>query len=226
MAGLAKYWPWLAVAGLVLWWFFLGEGPVMLARSFLGRGRRLTSSHDADANNSVDESPWEIQAQVIGALGRSVDLDAVIMARVIASESPGGTEREKVAIGWVLRNDAETHGWSIAFTAYEAGGAPDTFGSQVGRRYATTGGGRREICEQEIWIAEGILSGQIANPVGAATKFIHYTGYRRLVDFLAAHPKVQAWIDAGAQPVALVDVGTLIVFISAGDALPPGSAYA
>lgn len=225
VAWIAKYWFGLMLAGLLAWWFFTGETVVNVGRSLIGRGRKLSDSH-LDADGNVIETPEQIQAQIIGALGRPVELDAVIMARVGASESPGATERERAAIQWVLRNDAESHGWSIAFTAYKAGGAPDTFGTQAGRRYATTGGGRREIHEADLFMAEAILAGQVADPTGGATKFVHYTGYRRFVDFLAAHPKVQAWIDAGARPVALGDVGTLIVFIGAGDALPPGSAYA
>lgn len=225
MGFLGRYWFYMAAGALLCWWFFTGQGPVGIVRAYFGRGARLTASH-LDGAGNVLESPEQIQGQVVGALGRPVELDAVIMARVIASESPGGTVKEKAAIGWVLQNDAAAHGWTLAYTAYKAGPADNVFGSQAGRRYATTGGGTREIYDADLEIAEGIRAGRIPDPTGGATKFVHFTGYRRFRDWLADHPKVQGWIDAGVVPVALGGVGTLIVFVDSGDVLPPGGAYA
>ncbi len=206
---------WLIIIGAFAWWFFMGDTPVQVGRGFFGRGRRLTSS-TLNPDGSLKESPEDLQQQVQVALGRSVSLDAVLLARVSASEHYGAAEREKSAIQWVCRNDAAAHGWSIR-TAVTVN--PGTLGKQAGRRYSTAGGGLagiKEIHEDDLWIAEGILGGTIPDLTYGATKFVHYTAYKSFVDFLEGNPKVQKWIDEGGlAPVFLGDVSTLVVFLPA-----------
>lgn len=214
-----KYWIELAAGALLAWWFFTGEGPVNIVRGFFGRGAKLTESH-IRPDGSLEETPEQLQGQVVGALGRSVELDAVLMARVSASENPGANEREKAAIQWVLRNDAAAHGWTIrrAVTVN-----PGTLGRQAGRRYSTAGGGVggvREIHEDDLTIAEDILAGALPDPTAGATKFIHYSGYARFRDWLDDNPKVAQW---GGVPVDLGDVGRLVVFVPDGQPLPSGA---
>lgn len=212
MDGRALLAPIALVAG---WWFVEGDDPLALLRRIIGRGRRLSSSHLADTGATV-ESIEEIVGQVRKATGRDVSLDAVVMARVISSESPGGSRKEKTAIGWVLRNDADSHGWSIRYCATAN---PGNFGRQdFGRRYSTRGGGltnSREIHEDDLAIAEAILSDGLEDPTGGARKFVHYTGFTRFADFLAARPRVRAWMTeaGGALPVFLGGVGALVVFV-------------
>lgn len=216
----------LATAAILGWWFFRGENPVQMARKFVGRGKRLTTSH-LNADGSLRESPADLVAQVHAATGRSdISETAVLMARVSASENAGAAEREKTAIQWVLRNDAAAHAWSVR-TAVTVN--PGSLGKQAGRRYSTAGGGllgSREIHDDDLYIAEAIERGEVADFTGGATKFIHYTGYKRFVDFLKANPKVQAWIDEdGLEPVFLGGVGNLVVFRSAG-VMPDGQPLA
>lgn len=206
---------WLGVAALCGWWFFVGDDPVQLARTFLGRGKRLTMSH-LNADGSLAESVDDIVSQVRAAMGRGVAEDAALMARVSASEHAGANEREKAAIQWVLKNDAEKHGWSIRHAVTVN---PGTLGSQAGRRYSTAGGGlagSREAHEDDLYVAESILAGAISDPTYGATKFVHMTGYERFEDFLLGHPKVQGWLDAGLAPVFLGGVSTLVVFLPKG----------
>jgi hypothetical protein len=201
----------LAILALVGWWLLVGENPLQLGRSFVGRGSRLTSS-TLDANGNVVESIEDICAQVASALQRPVSEDAVLLARVSASENAGASEREKSAIQWVCRNDASAHLWSIRYTVTVN---PGSLGVQTGRRYSTRGGGllgNREIHEDDVNIAERVLSGEIGDLTGGATKFVHTTGFDSLAAFLGAHPKVQGWIDSGLEPIYLGDVGSLVVF--------------
>ena len=202
----------MAAAILLVWWLMAGDSPASVVRHVVGRGARLSAS-SLDSNGATVESIEAIKAQVEAALGRAVSEDALVMARVIASEDAGGTEAAKVAVGWVLRNDAEAHGWSIRFTATAN---PGTFGRQDrGRRYSTAGGGlgTREIHTDDLLIAEAVTSGEVADPTGGATKFVHYTGYARFRDFLAAYPRVQAWVDGGLVPNFLGGVGALVCFV-------------
>lgn len=199
---------WVAVAAVLGWWFFMGDNPVQLVRQFVGRGKRLTRTtlNGGDLVQTVDE----VVAQVRAAMGREVSEDAVLLARVSASEHAGAAEREKSAIQWVCLNDARKHGWSVRFTVTANRGG---LGTQPGRRYSTA----RDLYEDDLYIAESILAGQIPDFTYGATKFVHYTGFRRFQDFLAARPKVQAWIDEGGlAPVFLGEVSTLVVFLPKG----------
>jgi hypothetical protein len=203
---------WLFAAALLGWWFFAGDDPVQLIRQFVGRGKKLSTS-TLRADGSLAESVEDIVEQVENALARSVGEDAVLMARVSASEHAGANEKEKAAIQWVLKNDAEKHGWSIQHTVTVN---PGTLGSQAGRRYSTAGGGlagSREIHEDDIYVAESIRAGVIPDLTYGATKFVHMTGYAKFEDFLLGHPKVQAWLDGGLAPVFLGGVSTLVVFL-------------
>lgn len=216
---------WFAVVGLAAWWFFMGDSPVQVVRRFVGRGKKLTTSH-LNPDGSLVESPDDLVAQVRAAMGRDVAEDAVLLARVSASEHSGAAEREKTAIQWVCRNDASAHGWSIRHTVTVN---PGTLGKQAGRRYATDGGGPLgcdEIHEDDLYVAESILAGQLPDPTYGAAKFVHMTGYRKFEDFLLGHPKVQEWIDAGLAPVFLGDVSTLVVFLPSAQVSADGQPLA
>jgi hypothetical protein len=211
-------WLWVGLAALGLWWFFTGETPVSLARAFVGRGHKLTVSTDTDGDGLNEQSLDDLCAQIRDIVGRDVDPGAVIMARVAASENGKGTAREKTAIMLILANDAATHFGGNVF-ACATNGHKWQLGAQKGpgfvARYSTIGGGLggyREIHEEELALAEDVRAGRIGDFTGGAEKFIHYTGYRRLADFLVTHPKVQGWIDSGLEPVSLGGVGVLVVF--------------
>ena len=225
MAWVRKYWLLLAAAALAIWWFFSGDTPMSLIRAFVGRGQKLTVT--TNAGGDVTESLDDLVAQVVGTLGREVDPDAVIMARVAASENGKGTAREKQAIQCVLLNDAANHFNGDVYKCATNGRAG--MGAQSGpgfvRRYSTVGGGLlgyREIHEDDLSIAERLRAGELTDETGGAEKFIHYTGYAHLEDFLAAHPKVQGWIDSGLIPVSLSGTGVLVCFTRTPEAANVG----
>lgn len=216
-----KHLLWLFVAVILGWWFFAGESPVTVAKNFIGRGHKLTTSH-LNADGSLQESIDDIQAQLSAAVGRQVSRTAAICARVVASESPGGTDKEKVAIIHVLLNDAAAHGWSLDYTVTVN---PGTLGSQAGRRYSTAGGGKlgsREVHEDDLFWAEAIEGGAYGDVTGGASKFIHWTGAKSFADWLAGHPKVQEWVSAGTKPIDLGGVGCLIVFVKSSEVADNG----
>lgn len=203
---------WALVTFLAVSWFFQGNNPMHIVKQFVGRGKKLTTSSLDDSGN-LRQSVDEIVKQVRNALGREISEDAVLLARMSASEHAGASEREKQAMQWVCKNDADSHGWSIRYTVTVN---PGTLGEQTGRRYSTRGGGalgEREIHEDDVFVAESILAGDLPDITGGATKFVHMTGYRRFSDFLAGHPKVKQWSAEGLVPVALGDVSTLVVLL-------------
>lgn len=208
-----RLWLLLAVI-LAAWWFFMGDNPVQIARSFVGRGRRLSLTTMSNGRD-CDQTPAEVQAQVVTAMGREVSLDAVCLARVSASEHPGANEKEKSAIQWVCKNDADAHGWSLEYTTTVNGPG---WGHQTDRRYASHGGGVAglyEIHEDDLFIAESILPPQSSIPdlTGGATKFVHMTGYATFKDFLTGHPKVAEWGAGGLAPIFLGGVSTLVILL-------------
>ena len=219
MARKTKIWLWIAIA-LAAWWFFQGDDPLTLVRQFVGRGKKLsvtTMSNGSDVDQSIDE----VVAQVVAAMGRDVARDAVILARVSSNEHPGASEREKQAIQWVCKNDADANGWSLDYTTTVN---PGSWGTQSGRRYAThgqdigtkIGTGVYEIHEDDLFVAESILNGSLPDITGGATKFVHITGYDSFADFVQGHPKVAKWLAAGLVPVYLGGVSTLVVLLPKG----------
>jgi hypothetical protein len=227
---LRLHWLLLLGLGLGLWWFLTGDTPVSIVRAFVGRGRRLTSSSDADGDKLTDESLDDLVGQIAKAVGYTPDRDDVLTARVIASENGKASAEEKTAIGWVLRNDAAKHFADNLF-ACATNGHKYQLGAQVGpgfvARYSTIGSAGntlqlyREIHEDDLSIAQDIRSGALPDPTGASEKFIHYTGFSRFKDWLAQHPKVQGWIDSGLTPVSLPGCGVLVVFTRT----PEGAAH-
>jgi hypothetical protein len=98
-------------------------------------------------------------------------IEEYVMARVIASEAGGRPRDEKIAKGWVLRNDARKLGWSIVRTATfrSSPTARGKLGQQAagGGRYATSKDPRTDDLE----VARLVLSGAVADPTSGATKF-------------------------------------------------------
>jgi hypothetical protein len=202
-------------AAAFFWWFFMGETPINLVRKFVGRGKRLSRSH-LDGSDNIVESIDDLLAQASAVMGREVSQDAYLLARVSASENGGANAREKTAIQWVCRNDATSHGWSQWFTVTTAKGC---LGRQKGRRYSTA----LDPCEDDLFLAEAILGGQLPDITGGSTHFIHYTGYKRFVDFLTDYPNVRQWVKNGNVPINLGGVGLLVVFVPPGNVVPDGA---
>jgi hypothetical protein len=218
---------WLLLGCIFAWWFFMGDGPAEIARNFVGRGRKLSSTTMRNGRD-LDQTVDEVVSQVNQAMGRKVERDAVILARVIANEHPGCNQREAGAIGWVCLNDARAHfGGDLEQTTTTARGC---WGTQKGRRYSSHGEDvstfqedvqfhvRKaifEIHEGDLYVAESILNGSIKDITGGATNFVHVRPREAFADFLLGHPNVKKWLENGLRPVWLGDVSTLVILLPA-----------
>lgn len=164
----------LAAGGLLL----LAEGGDVVEevgnviRDYTSRGKRLTVSPRM-VNNQVPTYPANLLAEAQATLGRDISMDAYALARMIRAEGGSGPVPEKQARAWVAVNDSRAHGWSMLYTI----AGPDyLFGQQRGWRYASgrdeRTGGTVDPFENDLNVAEAVLSGELADNTGGATKFV------------------------------------------------------
>lgn len=203
MAELRKHWIWLVGAGLLVWWLMRGGVPVvdLLAR-LIGRGRKLTSP-TLDENGDVVESIEELTAQAAAVLGEQLEQDDVYLGTVAGSEHAEAPDREKAAIVQVAINDANKHGWSIAFTVTSGKG----LGQQEGRRYAS----RRAMYERDLRIAQAVRAGEMADETQGSTHFVHVTGFKTLGAYQALCAKWYA--ESKIVPVKLSGIPSFRIFL-------------
>lgn len=148
------------------------EGAVDVIRDFVTRGKRLTVSPRM-VNNQVPTYPVDLLAEAQATLGREISMDAYALARMIRAEGGGGPVPEKQARAWVAVNDSRAHGWSMLYTI----AGPDfLFGQQRGWRYASgrdeRTGGTVDPYENDLNVAEAVLTGELPDNTGGATKFV------------------------------------------------------
>lgn len=159
----------LAAGGLV--WLFddqVGEA-VDVVSNLIGdltnRGRRLTTSPARNDAGRVTDTPEKLLAEAQALLGRAISMDAYALARMVRSEGGNGPVPEKQARVWVALNDRDAHRWS---TLYTIAGPTGLFGPQRGWRYASGS----DPYENDLYLAEAVLAGQLADNTGGATKFV------------------------------------------------------
>lgn len=125
----------------------------------------------------IEEDPRDVQARISRALGREVDLDAVILATMIASEVGDKKGREhpvaKAAIGHAALTEAKLRRRTLMKQLIPDG----RFGDQLGR-YAST---RLPPTSADIEMAEGILSGKVGTPTPGATNWDSPQGQRAAI---------------------------------------------
>lgn len=216
---------WLLLFVLFAWWFLVGDGPVIIARNFVARGKKLSKTTMRNGRD-IDQTVDEVVSQVNQAMGRPVEKDAVILARILANEHPGCSDREAGAIAWICLNDARAHfGGNLETTTTTGRGC---WGTQKGRRYSSHGEDvsifqedvqvhvRKEIFEIhefDLFIAESVLNGAIPDITGGATNFVHVSPRESFADFLQGHPNVKKWLANGLTPVWLGGVSTLVILL-------------
>jgi hypothetical protein len=153
------------LALLVLGALLFGEQVVNATIDYSTRGRQLSHSPPLDATGQVATPPAELLREAAALLGRSIAEDAYALARMIRSEGGSGSVAEKQARAWVARNDQAAHGWSMLKTI----AGPDLlFGRQLGWRYASG----VDPFENDLAVAEGVLSGALPDNTGGAVKFV------------------------------------------------------
>ncbi len=171
---------------------------------FVARGKRLTSAH-ADDRGVITDDPAALAAAASAVVGRTVSPEAYALARMLRSEAGTRAPAEKVAVAWVARNDADDLGWSLlkVLTYHKGTGRESHFGPQITGRYATT----QDPYENDLKLAEAVLSGQFPDPTGGATKFVHKSSfgvqagtgsYAQIVDSWAQDGLIPASVDGAA----------------------------
>jgi len=203
MQALRRYWLWATAGGLLLWWLMRGGVPILdLIARVIGRGRKLTSP-TLDSDGDVVESIEELTAQASAVLGEQLEHDDVYLGSVAASEHAEAPDREKAAIIQVAINDADAHGWSVAFTVTNNKG----LGQQEGRRYAS----RKPMYERDLRIAQAVRAGAMADETQGATHFVHITGFKTLGAYQALCAK---WYDESKiVPVKLSGIPSFRIFL-------------
>lgn len=165
---------WLLVAGFAIWWFFTGDTPVMIAEALVGRGRRLTTHHQDENGDNIEQLD-DLLATAAGVLGRPVAKDAYLLASVSSSEHGNAGEKEKALIQRIVMNYAAARGVSIEQAITGGKG----LGTQPGRYCSTANG----PFEDDLKIAEGNLAGTQPDDSMGSLHWVHKTGFKTLTDY-------------------------------------------
>jgi hypothetical protein len=196
----------------------------MIVRAFAGRGRKLTVHHQ-DANGDGLESLDDMVAACSAAVGRPVSREAYLLASVSASEHAKAGDKEKALIQRVMMNrvgasfgdDLEqvvTKGKGLG-----RGEVVNEEGKKVNRRPCTTANGP---WEQDLFLAESNLAGELEDVSGGARFFVHKTGFASVTDYQRV---VDKWYgEWGIVPVDVGGVSSLRIFMKESKAKELGYA--
>ncbi len=160
---------------------------------FTNRGQRLSVSSPPGADGRIPDSPQSLAAQAAVTLGRDVAVDAYALARMLRSEGGRGPVPEKTARAWVALNDRDAHGWTTLYTIV---GPKGTFGPQRGWRYASG----QDPYENDLYLAEAVLAGQLPDNTGGATKFVDIDSFGVQEGTGSYEALVESWAKDGLQP--------------------------
>jgi hypothetical protein len=204
----------IAAAGFGAWWFFTGDDPIMIARSFTGRGKKLTI-HTQDENGDNIEAPKDLLAQASAAAGHQVTWEAYMLASVSASEHARAGDKEKALIQRVMLNRVgSSFGADLDQVIHQGKGLGrgqmdiDGDGEDESlRQCATTNG----PWEQDLFLAESNLAGEIEDVSSGARFFVHKTGFKTITKYERVCAKWYAkW---GIVPIDVGGVSSLRVFV-------------
>jgi hypothetical protein len=206
MQALRRWWPWLLVLALALWLF--GAAAVSTVRDYVTRGARLTTSTITDG--VVDQSIAQLVQDASSTVGRAIPVDTYSVARMLRSEYGSGPVAAKIAMAWVARNDAAELGRSVTATINAGTRAGVAYGAQAGGgRYSTA----HDPYENDLAIAEAVMTGDEADPTGGAVKFVHKSGFATSSGY---DDTVTKWAAEGLSPVEKDGWGQLVVFVRDG----------
>lgn len=200
----------LLLVAMVLWALLaLGSGSLNPVRSLAGLlsevddltgARRLTRS-TLDGNGNVVESMDELLSQAAEVAGGPVGETEYAVARMLRSERTrglrGGNDGEGAAIVWVCLNDANAHNGGSVLQALTGGRG---FGEQAGRKYSTA----RDPYDRDLELVRSIFAGEVGDPTGGRTHFMHRDGFESEAAYQAA---VVKWTGYGWKNSGL-DFGT------------------
>lgn len=174
-------------AGVIAWWVIGSkeEGGVLgrlrqvindAVNSLVQRGARLTSCPYDTATGVVPCDPQALADQAANG-----DLEALALAKAIASEEGRGTPATQLAVGWAIRNRANASSGSVATLVLRAKEPTHSgrFGTQRNIDAGTAGynGSDRycstalDVYQGHLDIALGIQTGELPDPTGGAEYF-------------------------------------------------------
>jgi hypothetical protein len=166
----------------------------------LASASRLTSS-TVDAAGNVLESPDYLAGLATLTMGKTVSVEDYALARMLRSErtisARGGNDAEGVAILWVALNDCAANNRGDMLACLTSGKG---FGKQGSRKYSTA----RDPYDVDLALVGQVRSGQVVDPTGGATHFMHRSGFVTPTDYESV---VARWAARGWSNVGL-DVGT------------------
>jgi hypothetical protein len=205
---------WAIVLTILALVCFGGWAAAPAVRDFVQRGRRLTSSSKRD-DGVIVETPSELASLAGDDIGRDVAVEAYALARMIRSEAGNRDVAEKVAVAWVAVNDAFALGWALlrTLTYHTAAARNGRFGPQIGGRYATTS----DPYENDLAIAEAVLAGELDDPTGGATKFVHRNAFGTQPGTRTFEEVSAAWLAEGYVAAELPDVASDFVVFRKGN---------
>jgi hypothetical protein len=162
----------------------------------LAMATRLTHATEDEAGN-VPRSVDDLAVEASATLGESVSPPEYALARMVRNENTparkGGNDAERAAIIWVCMNDAAANNGGDIVQCITGGKG---FGHQTGRKYAS---GREDPYDIDLDLVRRCYSGQIPDPTGGRTHFMHKNGFETREKYLATVEKWKArgWRNAG-----------------------------
>ena len=162
---------------------------------------KLTHCTENDAGD-VPCSIDDLVAQASEVMGETVSPPEYALARMVRNEMTpahrGGNDAERAAIIWVCMNDAAANNGGDIVQCITGGHG---FGHQTRRKYAS---GREDPYDVDLDLVRRCYGGQIPDPTGGRTHFMHRNGFETHEKYLAA---VEKWTGRGWQNAGL-DFGT------------------
>jgi hypothetical protein len=168
----------------------------------LAMATRLTHATEDD-NGDVQTSVDDLAAEASATLGEPVSPAEYALARMVRNENTqarkGGNDAERAAIIWVCMNDAAANDGGDIVRCIT--GKSGKFGHQTGRKYAS---GRDDPYDIDLDLVRRCYNGQIPDPTGGRTHFMHRNGFETHEKYLAT---VEKWNGRGWRNSGL-DFGT------------------
>ena len=150
-----------------------------------------------DADGNVPCSIDDLVAQASEVAGEAVSPPEYALARMVRNEMTpahrGGNDAERAAIIWVCMNDAAANNGGDIVQCITGGKG---FGHQRGRKYAS---GREDPYDVDLDLVRRCYGGQIPDPTGGRTHFMHRNGFETKEDYQATVVKwnKRGWENAG-----------------------------
>ena len=158
------------MAAMVALMVITGTGVYMFSER-AKRGRRLTNAQ-ADSNGNVPVPPIDLAVAAGRVIGEYVNPEDYALARMLHREGGSDNSETRRFRAWIAYNDAKQLSWSfVKLFSYSNDPAKNgRFGTQAGRRYATTTDPYEGDLADARALRNDFASGA-KDPTNGATKF-------------------------------------------------------